>query len=72
MTPSYHHISSLIRKCRYDETDVDRQAELLKQINAALPKSLRIKLPSLITDDYVARALDLIEDRLIKKAAITI
>lgn len=64
---SYHQISSLIRKCRYDETDVDRRAELLKQINAALPKPLRIQLPSLITNDYVTKALDMIEDRLTKK-----
>jgi hypothetical protein len=61
---SYRQISSLIRKCRYDETDVDRRAELLKQINTALPKRLRIQLPSLITNDYVTKALDMIEDRL--------
>jgi hypothetical protein len=69
---SYHQISSLIHKCRYDEVDVDRQAELLRQINAALPESLRIQLPSLITNDYVAKALDIIEDRLIRKTAIVI
>ena len=68
----YHQISSLIEKCRYDEEDVDRQAELLRQINAALPKTLRIQLPSLITNDYVAKALDTIEDRLIKKTAVVI
>ena len=43
---------------------MDIQAELLEQINGALPKSLRIQLPSLITNDYVAKALDIIEDRL--------
>ena len=67
-----HQISSLIRKCRYDEEDVDVQAELLRQINAALPKSLRVQLPSLITNDYVAKALDIIEDRLTNKTAVVI
>ena len=69
---SSHQILSLIQKCRYDEEDVDIQAELLRQINGALPKSLRIQLPSLITNDYVAKALDIIEDRLSNKTAIVI
>jgi hypothetical protein len=70
MTPStYDQISSLIHKCRYETTDVDRQTRLLQQINAVLPNSLRIKLPSLITNDYVSKALGIIEDRIIKRAA---
>lgn len=63
-------ISSLIRKCRYENNnhnDVDGRIELLQQINSSLPKSIRIKMPSLITDDYVDKALDIIEERIIRK-----
>ncbi len=64
---SIPRILSLIRKCRYEEHDcIDRQIELLNQINSALPKRLRINLPSLITNDYVDKALDIIEERIIK------
>ena len=55
-------LESLIHKCRYQEKDVDRQIELLLQINSTLPKSIRLRFPSLITNDYVAKALDLIEE----------
>lgn len=64
---STSHILSLISKCRYEENDdIDRQIELLNQINSALPKRLRINLPSLITNDYVGKALDIIEERIMK------
>lgn len=66
MSP-YHQILLLIRRCRYEESNVDRRAELLRGINAALPQSIRIELPSLITNDYISKALDIIEDRLLKK-----
>lgn len=69
MIPQHnHHISALIRKCRHDVRDLDRQIELLIQINLAIPRPIRLELPSLLTDDYVRRALDLIEERLIKTA----
>lgn len=55
---------SLIQKCRY-ENNVDRQINLLRQINSELSESIRIRLPSLITDDYVGRALDIIEERIL-------
>lgn len=64
---STSHILSLISKCRYEENDdIDRQIELLNQINSALPKRLSINLPSLITNDYVGKALDIIEERIMK------
>jgi hypothetical protein len=59
----YRQLSSLIRDCRYEDNDVDRQIELLQEINLRLPKSIRVRLPSLITNDYVAKALDIIEER---------
>ena len=53
---------SLIARCRY-QSDVDKQIQMLRAINSALPKSLRLQMPSLLTNDYVSRALDIIEDR---------
>ena len=57
-------ITSLIAKCRY-QSDVDKQIQILHTINSALPKSLRLQMPSLLTNDYVSRALDIIEDRIL-------
>ena len=45
--------------------DVDKQILILNAINFSLPKSLRLKIPSLITNDYIGRALDIIEDRIL-------
>ncbi len=57
-------ITSLIAKCRY-QNDVDKQIRTLHAINSSLPKSLRLQMPSLLTNDYVSRALDIIEDRIL-------
>ena len=57
-------ITSLIAKCRY-QNDVDKQIRILRAINSALPKPLRLQMPSLLTNDYVSRALDIIEDRIL-------
>ena len=59
-------LSSLIQQCRY-EMDVDKQFELLQKINALLPKTIRLRMPSLITDDYIRTALDIIDDYLLGK-----
>jgi hypothetical protein len=58
-----NQMTSLIAKCRY-QSDVDKQIRILHKINSALPKSLRLQMPSLLTNDYVSRALDIIEDRI--------
>jgi hypothetical protein len=55
-------LGQLIVRCRY-ERNVDDQVSLLIKINANLPKRNRLRIPSLITDDYVSRALDMIEER---------
>lgn len=55
-------LGQLIVRCRY-ERNVDDQVSLLIKINANLPKRNRLRIPSLITDDYVSRALDTIEER---------
>jgi hypothetical protein len=60
----FNQITSLIAGCRY-QNDVDKQIQILHAINSALPKSLRLQMPSLLTDDYVSRALDIIEYRIL-------
>ena len=54
------HLLSLVEKCRYEQ-ELDKQIELLYRINLMLPPFARLRIPSLITDDYVRRALDTIE-----------
>ncbi len=65
-----HHtppvLSSLIQQCRY-EIDVDKQFALLQKINSLLPKTSRLSMPSLITDDYIRTALDKIDEYLLDK-----
>jgi hypothetical protein len=59
----FNQMTSLIERCRY-QNDVDKQILILHAINSALPQSLRLQMPSLLTNDYVSRALDIIEDRI--------
>jgi hypothetical protein len=66
MASPHNMLSSLIQQCRY-EIDVDKQFEILQRINALLPKSIRLRMPSLITDDYIHTALDKIEEYLLDK-----
>jgi hypothetical protein len=60
----FNQITSLIATCRY-QSDVDKQILTLHAINSALPQSFRLQMPSLLTNDYVSRALDIIEDRVL-------
>ncbi len=62
MTIKKKSLGRLIVRCRY-ERNVDDQISLLNKINENLPKGKRLRIPSLITDDYVSRALDMIEER---------
>jgi hypothetical protein len=61
-----HLLSALIQQCRY-EMDVDKQFALLQKINSLLPKTNRLSIPSLITDDYIRTALDIIDEYLLGK-----
>ena len=45
--------------------DLEQSIELLYAINAMLPRSQRLKIPSLITNDYVYQALYRIEEMLL-------
>jgi hypothetical protein len=60
---AHQQLTLLIEQCR-DARDVDIQTDLLRQINSHLPHNDRLEFPSLITDDYCRRALEMIEDRI--------
>jgi len=51
-----------------DSEDIDKRVEMLERINRLLPKENMIKLPSLITNDYIDKALYLLEERLLQLA----
>lgn len=60
----YESMIKLIQECK-SESNIDRRIELLYAINALLPKSQQLKIPSLITNDYVYQALYKIEELLL-------
>ena len=50
-----------------NETNIDVQVELLEELNVLLPEESRLSLPSLITNDYVWRAVNIIEEKWLKR-----
>lgn len=56
-------VSMLIKKCN-EEFDLDKRIQILQQINSILPQTLQLKIPSLITDDYIDIALYRIEEKI--------
>ena len=50
------------------ERDTERRLLMLKELNRILPSEIRLELPSLITNAYVRRALDIIQERLLVSA----
>lgn len=61
---NYTTITSLLGKCK-NEPDLDKKIQMLYMINAMLPESRKLKIPSLITNDYVYQALYRIEEMLL-------
>lgn len=59
-----HGITDLVEECK-SEPDIDRRIEILYAINSMLPESQQLKIPSLITNDYVYQALYKIEEILL-------
>jgi hypothetical protein len=57
-------IMDLVEECK-NEPNIDRRIEILYAINSMLPKSQQLKIPSLITNDYVYQALYKIEEILL-------
>jgi len=55
-------IQSYIAAIR-EEHDIDARITMLHTLNNMLPKEKRIEMPSLITNAYIRRALDVIQER---------
>jgi hypothetical protein len=53
----------LVQSC-LDTRDIDRRIEMLERINDLLPKEIVIKIPFVITNDYINKALGLLEEHL--------
>ena len=64
MDHNYKGIAGLLEKCK-SEPELDRKIEMLRTINAMLPSSQQLKIPSLITNDYVYQALYRIEEMML-------
>lgn len=60
MLKNTSEILEIIRECR-ELRDVGKKSMLLEYINQLLPVELRIKTPSLITDDGIDNLLSWIE-----------
>lgn len=58
-----YDVKSLIEACR-NEPNPDRRLKILLVINAMLPPTKKLHVPSFLTDDYIARALHEIEKAL--------
>lgn len=46
------------------EGNVDKRVEILKEINKLLPTSMKIQVPSLVTNRYIDSKLNAIEDQI--------
>ena len=63
MTINYTTIAKLVSDC-YKEEDTDKRVQILYKINSILPEAQRIKIPSLIANDYIDIALYKIEENI--------
>ena len=62
-TINYSTIAKLVSDC-YKEEDTDKRIQILYKINSILPETQRIKIPSLIANDYIDIALYKIEENI--------
>jgi hypothetical protein len=62
-TINYTTIAKLVSDC-YKEEDIDKRVQILYKINSILPERQRIKIPSLIANDYIDIALYKIEENI--------
>ena len=53
----------LVQTC-IETADIDKRVEILQRINRMFPVENMIKLPAFITNDYIDKTLDLLEERL--------
>jgi hypothetical protein len=52
----FNKILTYIQACSLEQ-NIDRKVQILRFINSMLPNEIQIRIPSLITDDYVESAL---------------
>jgi len=57
----------LVHSC-LEISDIDKRVQILQRINRLLPVESMIKLPAFITNDYIDRTLELLEERLSSNA----
>jgi hypothetical protein len=50
------------------ERNTEKRLSMLQNLNDSLPENIRVRMPSLITNAYVRRALDMIEERVLLPA----
>jgi hypothetical protein len=51
-----------------EERDTEKRLTLLQELNDSLPEWIRLEMPSLLTNAYVRKALDMIEDKILVSA----
>ena len=51
-----------------NEPDTEKRLRMLLQLNGSLPEDMKLDMPSLITNAYVRKALDMIEERILVTA----
>jgi hypothetical protein len=47
-----------------NEPNTEKRLMMLQHLNSSLPEGVRLEMPSLITNAYVRKALDMIEERI--------
>lgn len=57
------YVNNLIKLCLETE-EINRRIELVNSINDVLPYGLEIKIPSLVTNNYIDQKLYSLEERL--------
>lgn len=48
-----------------NEPNTEKRLAMLQQLNESLPADMKLDMPSLITNAYVRKALDTIEERIL-------
>lgn len=52
----FNKILTYIQMCNHEQ-NIDKKVEILRSVNSMLPNEIQLRIPSLITDDYVESAL---------------
>jgi len=51
------------------ERNPERRLKMLQELNESLPSGIKVEMPSLVTNAYVRKALDILEERLNSSSA---